>query len=362
MALFIFVIILIALILVHEFGHFVMAKLSGMRVEEFGIGFPPRLFGIQKGDTLYSFNLLLFGGFVRIFGESTETDVQPGGRRFTDKPWYLQGTVVIAGILCNLLFAWILLSAGYMVGIPAAANSGVGTIAHPHTTIVSVVPGSPADKVGLMSGDQITAVETGATALSSGADALHVQQFIANHQTQSIVLSVERHGMQKTFLVTPAPGIVLGERVIGVELADVGIVQLPFFQALKQGAVLFWHMTVSTAQGLVVFFAALFKGTANFSQIAGPIGIADIGASAVQQGASATLVLTALISINLALINILPIPGLDGGRLTLLLIERARGRAISERLMTRLTLLGFALLIALLIAVSYHDILHLLHP
>src|SRR5665213_1260165 len=108
MALFIFVLILIGLILVHEFGHFVVAKLSGMRVEEFGIGFPPRLFGIQKGDTTYTFNALLLGGFVKIFGETAEEHVATDGKSFTDKPWHVQGAVIVAGIFCNIIFAWLL--------------------------------------------------------------------------------------------------------------------------------------------------------------------------------------------------------------------------------------------------------------
>src|SRR6185503_16911614 len=156
MALFIFVLILIGLILVHEFGHFVVAKLSGMRVDEFGIGFPPRLFGIQKGETTYSFNALLLGGFVRIFGETAEDTTSAEGRAFTDKAWFLQGAVVVAGILCNILFAWVLLSLAYSVGIPSDAHSTLlGVPQNVHTTIVSVLPNSPAAKAGILPGDQV---------------------------------------------------------------------------------------------------------------------------------------------------------------------------------------------------------------
>jgi regulator of sigma E protease len=264
--------------------------------------------------------------------------------------------------MCNIFFAWVLLSVGYFIGIPASIHSTeFGIITNPHTTIMSIVPGSPAEKAGLQVGDWVIAAETGSATLPPNADATVLQQFIADHQMQSIVLSVERHGQEKTFLATPSSGIVAGERVIGVELEDVGVVQTPLYLAGIAGAVLCWHMTVSTAQGLFSFFVEAFRGMANFSQIAGPIGIATIGASAVAQGVSTALLLTALISINLALINILPIPGLDGGRLALLLIERGRGRALSPVLVSRLTIIGFVLLIGLLVIVSYHDVLHLLN-
>ncbi len=355
----IFILILVALILVHELGHFVVAKLSKIRVEEFGIFFPPRLFSFKKGETEYSFNSLPFGGFVRIFGEN-HNEHADDPRSFASKPRYKQAAVVVAGIVMNLLFAWMALSVGYMVGLPSSSQSGrAGELQDVKTTIVSVVDESPADKAGVMPEDVVKLVGTGAVAPQTLATADEVQAFIAAHSEESIILTVIRDGAEQTFIARPAEGVVEGRKALGVQLGDVGILQLPPHLALVEGARLTYDMTIGTAQGLAAFFSQIVRGVADFGSVAGPIGIVNIGAGAVTDGFAAAILLTAVISINLAIINLLPIPGLDGGRLLIIAIEAVIRRPVSPKITTVLTLAGFGLLILLMVVVSYHDIVRL---
>ncbi len=368
MTLLLFLLILVLLILVHEFGHFIVAKAFGIRVDEFGIFFPPRLFARRWGETVYSLNALPFGGFVKIFGETESsfakaTEDGQNLRSFARKPRLVQASVIVAGIFFNLLFAWLALSAGYMVGIPTSVQHlGVGTVQGAHTTITAVLPNSPAEKAGVIAGDQVQAARTATAELAVGANADALQQFIFAYQDESVVLSVLRSGEAKTFLAKPVAGIAPGHKAIGIELDDVGVLQLPPHLALVEGAILGWQMTVAIGGGLWGLVSQIFHGGANLAGVAGPIGIAGIGATAVSQGFVATILLTALISINLAIINVLPIPGLDGGRLLFIAIEAIIRRPISERLATRLTIVSFALLATLMLVVSYHDILRLVKP
>ena len=375
MALFIFILLLIVLILVHEFGHFVAAKLFGIKVEEFGIFFPPRLFAKKFGETVYSFNLLPVGGFVKIFGENaSEVEnpseiLSPTKVNFSKRARPVQAAVIVAGILFNILFAWLVLSVGYMVGMQTSKDhQGFGQVSGAQTTIVAVVPGSPAEKSGLKAEDVLEKIQTGTALLAvsggsgGGADSDAVQAFIAAHQDESMVFSVSRNKTEQTFLATPADGLVPGHKAVGIELDDVGTLRLSPPVALAQGGLLAYQMTVGTAAGLAGFFYSLVTATAHWGSVSGPIGIASIGSSAVRDGFSTTIFLVALISINLAIINIVPVPGLDGGRLLFIIIEAIIRRPISEKTATRFTVAGFALLITLMLVVSFHDILKLVYP
>ncbi|MEI7720275.1 MAG: site-2 protease family protein [bacterium] len=395
MALFIFILLLIVLILVHEFGHFIAAKAFGIRVDEFGIFFPPRLFAKKFGETVYSFNLLPVGGFVKIFGENGDTDAaaeflpkrssdlpQSSSDDFRARPFSpethasasfsrrsrpVQATVIVAGIVFNILFAWLALSVGYMVGMQTSQDhQGFGRVSGVQTTIVAVVPGSPAEKVGLKAEDVIVKIQTG-TAQLQGGDGSAVQAFIVAHQDESMVLSVSRNKTEQTFLAKPAflsglSGVTTDHKAVGIELDDIGLLKLNPALALAQGALLTEQMTAGTATGLAGFLYSLATGGAHWGSVSGPIGIASVGSSAVRSGFTATIFLMALISINLAVINLVPIPGLDGGRFLFIVIEAIIHRPISEKIATRFTLVGFALLAALMLVVSFHDILKLVHP
>lgn len=350
MYLLLFILILVALILVHECGHFLAAKFFGIPVEEFGVGFPPRIAAIKKGGTEYSVNWLFIGGFVKIVGQESRSRV-------------VQAVVLLAGVVFNILFAWLALSAGYMTGLPASTSQAEAfrgiELREVHTTIVAVLPGSPASKAGLLAGDVVQDVQTGSASLFSNSPASEVEKFIANHQNESILLQVLREGKQQEFLAVPESGFATGKKIIGVQLDNVGVLQLPPHRAMAQGAVLAWHMTTDTALGLGGFLKNIFFGAADFSSVAGPIGIASIGAVAVKSGFATAIILTALISINLAIINLLPIPGLDGGRLLIIILEGITRRSVPQKFSTVLTLTCMALLLLLMLVVSAHDIARL---
>ncbi len=365
-SLLIFILVLVSLIIVHEFGHFVIAKAFGIRVDEFGIFFPPKLFGWKKGETTYTINALPFGGFVRIFGESSDEEdptIISDPRSFAKKSRWIQAAVLLAGILFNLIFAWLALSVGFMIGMQSFVDhKGVGVVQDAKPTIVNVLPNSPAEKAGLKPNDIITSIETGNAQLRAGANSIQARDFIGAHPDESIVINVNRGNEHKNFLAKPVDGLAPGHKVIGIEMDDLGILKLSPPLALVQGAIFAKEMTVETVKGLGGLVSSLVRGKANLQGVAGPIGIASIGSNAVKQGITATIILTSLISINLAIFNLLPVPGLDGGRLLFVIIEGIRGKPMSEKLMLRLTIAGFSLLILLTLLTSYHDIVKLIYP
>lgn len=357
MSLIIFLLLLIVLILIHEFGHFTVAKLAGIKVEEFGIGFPPRLFGIQLGETVYTVNLLFFGGFVRIYGER-QGEGKASYRSFSNRSRWTQAAVVVAGIVMNLFFAWILLVGGLMYGLPTSVTpENKSQISNIQVLIVGTLAGSPAAEAGIKEGDILNSVKAGGSPRTGDSDALRA--YISAHQNETLTLNVTRAGEHKTFSLKPQAGIVAGSKILGVEFGDVGVLKLSFIEALTRASQYGWEITRDTAIGLFGFFGTLLRGNADFTSVSGPIGIAQAGSGAVSQGWSAALLLTALISINLALINVLPVPGLDGGKLLIIVLEGIRRKPFSEKTIMRITAIGFSALIALMIIVSYHDILRL---
>ncbi|MEK7068384.1 MAG: site-2 protease family protein, partial [Patescibacteria group bacterium] len=263
-------------------------------------------------------------------------------------------------------FAWLILSAGYGAGLPASSgHTGMGTVENAKGVVVGLLPESPAIRSGVLAEDVIARVSTPTAGTQAGANAEVLRAFIKEHQEESLIVSVMRLSAQtggeeeKTFVMRPTEGFVEGRKALGVELDDIGILKLPLHLALVEGATLTYHMTVSTAGGLLAFFSQIGRGVADFSSVAGPIGIAGIGAKAVDHGFTAAIMLTALISINLAIINLLPIPGLDGGRLLIIAIESVIRRPVPERLSVFVSILGFMFLIGIMLLVSYHDIARL---
>jgi regulator of sigma E protease len=368
--------LLVSLVLVHEFGHFIVAKLFGIKVDEFSIFFPPRLISKKFGETKYTIGLLPLGGYVKIFGENPSEIETPNEnsldkKNFSNRSRWIQAAVIVAGITFNILFAWIILSAGYMVGIHTSVeHQGIGKVQNAHVTVLDVLPGSPAEKSGIKANDIITSIQTGTATLPPNSTADQTQQFIFAHQDESMVLAINHASTSLStgattteyLLTKPADGIVPGHKALGIELDDVGILKLSPPLALVEGAILTKNLTVATWDGFASLISQAVRGRADLSGVAGPIGIARIGSSAVTQGFEATIILTALVSINLAIINLLPIPGLDGGRLLFIAIEGIRRRALPESLVTRITIASFVAIGILFILITYHDIISWLHP
>ncbi|MEK7201573.1 MAG: M50 family metallopeptidase [Patescibacteria group bacterium] len=365
MSIIIFILVLVALIVVHEFGHFVVAKLSGMRVDEFGIGYPPRAWGFKKGETEYTLNWLPFGGFVKIFGEDMEEKL-PGAvpstesRAFSSRPRILQALVLVAGIAMNLLFAYVLITATLLLGTPhALAPEEMSTATNISVAVAGVLPDSPASKAGLLPGDYLKSASSGEVTWE-GSDVESFTAFVGSDRNEEpLTISVLRGETLQTLTATPQKGIIPadpGRAALGVQLAVVGVVPISLLEAPVEGAVLTWEVTKQTAVALVQFFGSIFTFTADLSQVSGPIGIAGAVGNASSQGLASLLTITALISINLALINILPIPALDGGRLLFVLIESITRRPLKPIVANTMNTVGFGLLILLMLVVTAHDV------
>lgn len=360
MSVVLFIAVLVALILVHELGHFVAAKLFGMRVDEFGIGYPPKAAGWRRGETEYTLNWLPFGGFVKIYGEDG-TEGAPPARSFASKPRWQQAVVLVAGIGMNLLFAYFLLTLTLGFGMPRALTAEEAASAPDAVLMVSsVMPGSPADDAGVKRGDAIVSVE-GAGGRFEGAESEAFTAFVAEHETP-LSLTVERAGETLTLSAVPEAGIIASDPArpaLGVAIAPIGTVAVPWYRAPVDGAVLTWQATKETALGLLAFFGGLFTLTADLSQVSGPVGIAGAVGDAGESGIVALLTLTAIISINLALVNLIPVPALDGGRLLFVAIEAVTRRPIPHALSGALNFGGFALLILLMLVVTASDLFKL---
>ena len=362
MSILLFIIILAALILVHEVGHFIAAKKAGVRVDEFGIGFPPRLWTKKVGETLYSVNAFPIGGFVKIFGEDPDADSLRGkdsSRALTHKPKLVQAWIISAGIVFNLLFAWLLISAGFMVGLPYSVDgSAYGErVQNPTLTITQVVSKSPAEEAGLKGGDIIVSLASGGDTLTNPKVSA-TQNFIASHE--ELEITVNRGGEEKKLPVEGAEGLIDGRPAIGISMDNVGILKLPIHEALYVGLSTTASITISMTIGILEFFKNILIGQGSIQDIAGPVGIVGIVSDASTLGFIHLVSLTAIISINLAIINLLPFPALDGGRLFFLLIEAVKRSPIKPEVANIANGIGFLILIAFMVFITFHDIVKLI--
>lgn len=360
-AIIVFVLVLVALIVVHEFGHFIAAKLSGMRVDEFGIGYPPKAAGWKRGETEYTLNWLPFGGFVRIYGEdqqAVDEDPKDADHAFFKKNRGVQAFVLGAGILMNLLFAYLLLAITLGLGaVRALDEEEIAGARDPYVLVSSILPGSPAEEAGFKPGDRIIRATAGADLFMS-ASADQFTAFVSG-EDDPITFVVENRGEERTLTATPRAGISLEDperKVLGVGVASVGTVRTPWHLAPVEAVTLTWEITKATAIGLVAFFGSIFTLSADLAQVSGPVGIATAVGDAAGTGLAELLTLTAIISINLALINLLPIPALDGGRLLFVAIESIIRRPLPRKFQTWVNASGFAFLILLMIVVTASDI------
>ncbi|MFC1730657.1 RIP metalloprotease [candidate division KSB1 bacterium] len=365
MTILIFFGVLLVLIIVHEFGHFIVAKRSGIRVDEFGIGFPPKLFSKKYGETEYSINALPFGGFVRIFGENPDEMSISGpyhARALINKPKLIQAAVLFAGVFFNILLAWILFSSTLMMGTPAVGGVEDGRLSQylsdQQLLVTQVLTGAPAEEASILPGDEIISLHSGTAQIKAETPEI-ASSFIRDHGGESIGIELRRDGKVETVTVTPKKGLIDSSPdtpAIGVGMGLVGTLKLPVHLALWEGGKQTVEMLYRVAVGIGIFLydALLFK--ADLSTVAGPVGIVGLVGNASALGLIALMNFTAVISLNLAVINMIPFPALDGGRLFFLAIEAIKGSPIKPQVANIFNMIGFAFLILLMLIVTYGDI------
>jgi regulator of sigma E protease len=327
------ILFLALLVLSHEFGHFLAAKIVKVRVNEFGIGFPPKILSRKIGETEYSLNAIPFGGFVRIHGEDA-LDINK--IRYPEQSLHFQGFlkkvfVITAGVMTNIIIGWIAFSLVLSSGLPGGVM------------VESVVEGSPAHLAGIKAGETIEGFESTDVFL----------EYIGNNRGQEIIIN------GKT--ITPRLETPVGEGPLGISILPSGIESQPFPKNIWFGFKMTFEVLGLIFSALGTFLFNILTG--NFStvgQITGPVGVFNVVRDAGQLGNIYLIQLLGLISLNLAALNTIPFPALDGGRLSFIILQKLFGdKILNRRLEIVINAIGFIFLISLMIAVTIQDIINL---
>ena len=349
-----FVLVLGLLIFVHELGHFLSAKKIGMKVEEFGFGYPPRIWGWRhpKSGTVYSLNWIPVGGFVKIKGESGENRDDPDS--FAAKKPGARFLVLAAGVAMNWLLAIVLLSVGFMLGLPSAVDENTPANAQVRDEairVVRVLEGGPAAAAGLAPGDQLVSLDD--RLVNEVSD---VSGYLAGVEGREVKLTL-RHENGDYFTVYVTPQWIEQSQVlgIGIGLLKTGIVSFAPPAAIYHGVLATGTLTVEIMKAFSGLARSLISQEASGLDISGPVGIAVMTGQYARLGLSYLLQFAAILSINLAFINLLPFPALDGGRILFLIIEKVRRRPVNAGAENIAHAIGFFLLMAIVVAVTYKD-------
>jgi len=342
---------LIGLMVLHELGHFLMAKKFGVDVEEFGIGYPPRIFGKRFRGTIYSLNLLPFGAFVRIKGEEGEENIEDS-KSFSQKPIWQRSLIILGGVGFFWIIAIVILtSVAFFWGVPTSVPDNWEGEHKTEVMITQTFDDFPAALTGIEMGDKIVDFNR--------ID--EFQEFIRENKEKEITLNIKRG--QKTFsinLIPIASDINESEGVIGVALARVADIKYPWYSAPIQGVSITARQTIAIPVMLGTLLKNAIQGKETpGAKFVGPIGIGRIMTNALDQGIVNFLMFLSMISIWLAVFNILPIPALDGGKLLFLTIEKVKGQAVNPKTEQKITLVFFSLLLGLMLFVTIKDIMGL---
>lgn len=362
MTIIIFIAVIVVLILIHELGHFLVAKRAGARVDEFCIGFPPRIISKQKGETKYSLGIIPLGGFVKIFGENSEEGAEKSPRSLENLSRRSQAAIMFAGVFFNILFAWVVFSVIPIFGmsVPSDYKSPFGEKIEGKTIIIETLEESPAEKAGLQEGDAIISATAESDKIKSPISE-NLNNFVEAHSNSSIEITYERDGEIENALIKPTKNIEGFEdkAIIGIGIYEESILKTSVLTAPLEGA----YLTITTTTGIIYAFFDLIKdailGNASLQNVSGPVGIFEYTSEAFEIGVKTLLLFVALISINLAIINLLPLPALDGGRLLVLGIEGVIRRRVNPNIVNWINTIGFFLLIVLMIVVTINDIFSL---
>lgn len=387
MFIFLAIIGLSVLVFFHEFGHFLFAKIFKIRVEEFGLGYPPRLGGIvfyesgflgfwkkrkvkfflgknmpsqAKKNTVYSVNLIPFGGFNKIKGELGDEDKDSDS--FFSQPWWKKALVALGGVLMNFLLAFLIYSFCYLVGLPQDVEDiNGGKVLRPVGVQISMVmPDSPAGAAGLEIGDVIVSLDG-----EKFQRLDEVQDYVKTKINGSLKIEIERNReiMEKEVEVLPAEDVFKDVKenygVIGVGLSETAIVSYPFFQAVSLGFQTTVSLIAQIFSGLWMILKNLIVYQKVVGKMMGPVGIATMTSQIARIGIIYFLQFLALISIAIGSFQVVPFPGLDGSRILFSFIEGIKGSPINRRAEMLVVNAGFYILLLVLIVITYKEIVQL---
>jgi len=418
----IFLVLLSILVLVHEWGHFITARKFGVGAEEFGLGFPPRIFGFQiwrerrlkkiaesenielkleatplvdgseviketiideklevdesylvrrfnfikgsreiteeerKHGTVFSFNLFPIGGFVKIKGENGEDKTD--ATSFGSKPIFKRIIILSAGVIMNIVLAAVIIIIGLGLGSPQALDENTlpqgAKISNRQIQIMLVGAGSPAEQAGLKPGDAILSIDS-----KTFTDYSEVQIFVADKAGQKLNYTIKRGSETFTKEITPQLMATTNKAGVGISIAETGVVRYPWYRAIIEGLKLTGLLIWAIIVGLATIIGRLFSGHSVSADVAGPIGIAALTGQMADLGFAYVAQFGALLSLNLAVINFIPFPALDGGRILFLIIEKIKGSPIKQKTEAIIHNLGFLILIGLIVLVTLKDIIKL---
>ncbi|MDO8470793.1 MAG: M50 family metallopeptidase [bacterium] len=346
------------LIVLHELGHFFFAKKFGVRVEEFAVGFPPKIFGKQWGETLVSLNLLPLGAFVRLTGEEKAVG---DPRSYSQKPYWQRALIIGGGVAMFWLVSIAILTIlGSTSGIPMAVPDDFSQAgASPSIQITAIAPGSPAEDAGLKPGDTVRIVRDPATNHEETIQSVsQLQAFIQDSKGKEVVLKVAHGKEEREVSVTPLASPPEGRGPLGVILARTAFVTFPWYEAPLKAVLLSAQLSYTIVQQLFLTLSSFFAehNLPAGVQFVGPIGIFGMLSNSFELGIPYFFYLVSMISLYLAVFNALPIPAVDGGKLLFLGIEALRKKPLPEKLETRLTAIFFGTLLLILILVTIGDI------
>ncbi|MBI4085519.1 MAG: site-2 protease family protein [Candidatus Liptonbacteria bacterium] len=342
------------LILGHEAGHFFTAKFFRMRIDEFGFGFPPRIKAWRpfdsaqgkKGETEYSVNWLPFGGFVKIAGEEEQItnpeklqSLSPEDKKryFLFQDAWKRFIVIASGVLVNFVFGWLIISSVFMAGTP------------PVLVINWVQSGSPAEKAGIEAGDVLKNYPTGDDFIG----------FVNGHRGKEVTLNILRGNQDITIKAVPRTSTSPDEGALGIQFSEAGIQKQGLFQALWNGLKESIYICWATLVAMYELFKNLFLQGSLLPGVVGPVGIFTVAEKTGQIGMIYLAQLIGFISLNLAVLNLIPFPALDGGRLLLIVLEKLRGSPISIKIQAAINGVGFVILLVLMVTITFRDIVNL---
>ena len=365
-----FIIVLSILVFAHELGHFMMARKFGVKAEEFGFGFPPRAFGVYKNNqsrwkiiwgakevkdyqgTVYSINWLPLGGFVKIKGENGEGQTEADS--FAGRPIWQRAFMLSAGVVMNIILAAFLITAGFMMGLPQALDGQVDVrarISDKKIQIVEVIKNTPAEAAGLEIGDAIVSIDN-----NNFSNYQELQNYVAFNVGRKLSYKIERGRDLIGLEVVPEVMIETGKGGIGIAISQTGLVSYPWYLAVWQGVKTTLILTWAIIMAFYELIKGLILGRGVTADLSGPVGIATLTGQVARLGFVYLLQFTALLSINLAVINFFPFPALDGGRILFLIIEAIKRSPVKKEIEGAIHNIGFVLLMLLVLLVTFRDV------